>query len=166
MTNSVLTWFKGLSEGWRTITVLSGFVVTVAITAVAIDHFKTKVSDASAVLVFLQKAKIENDKKNHITDSIQTVRHLEINTHLNNISDSLRNEYINQNIFQTNYSHFVSSKTGSVSEWMKYMNGMQISIVQDPYIPNKSLEEVKPSYKIHIIPLNKNDTINRKAGAK
>ena len=149
MANAVSTWFKGLSEGWRTFTILSGFVVAVATTAVAIDHFKTKVSDASSVLKYLQKQ-----------DTVQTKRFNVINLHLKHISDSLRVEYQNQGVFQENYSKFVSSKTGSVQEWMKYMNGMQVTVVQDYYIPNKSYEQVKSSFKMKIIPL-KNDTIKK-----
>lgn len=146
-TTNIWTWFKSLSEGWRTITILSGFVVAVAVSAVAIDHFKTKVSDASSVLKYLQKQ-----------DTIQTNRHKETTLHLKNISDSLKLEYQNQNIFQENYSHFVSSKTGSVSEWMKYMNGMKITVVEEPYVPTKAIEESKPVFKIHI----EKDTIKNK----
>ena len=138
MANGVLTWFKGLSEGWRTITILSGFVAAVATSAVAIDHFKTKVSDAKVVISYLQKQ-----------DSISTKRFTTITTHLINISDSLKKDFTERKTLQENYSKFVSSKTGSVQEWMKYMNGMQITVVQEPYLPTKSLED-KPIFKMKI----------------
>ena len=147
-----MIWFKGLSEGWRTITILSGFVIAVATAAVAIDHFKTKVSDAGAVIVYLQKARTESDKREHVKDSIDAKRYNEIDFHLGHISDSLRYEFESQKTFQDNYSRFVSVKTGSVQEWMKYMEGMQVTIVQSPPGTSKSLND-KPNFKIHIVPI-------------
>ncbi|MDD5565041.1 MAG: hypothetical protein PHQ91_15115, partial [Thermoanaerobaculaceae bacterium] len=103
------------------------FVIT---TTLAVNGFMTKVINAGAVLNYLQHQ-----------DTIAKIRFDAITLHLNHISDSLRTEYENQSVFQTNYSNFVSSKTGSVKEWMKYMNGMQITLVPEPGEPTKSLEK-------------------------
>lgn len=146
MIKGIFNWFKGLSEGWRTVTILSGFVVTVAVTAVTIDHFKTKVTDASAVIDYLKKDSVARNKREHIKDSIETKRHEEINSHLNHISDSLKKDFVARDIFQDNYSHFVWDKFGS--EWMKYMNGMSVTVVQAPYEPSKYFDDRKPEYKI------------------
>jgi hypothetical protein len=154
--SNILAWFKSLSEGWKAITILSGFVVTIAITAVAIDHFKTKVSDAGAVLTYLQKDKIDRDKREHIKDSLETKRQEEINSHLSDISDSLKKDFVARDIFQDNYSRFVWDKFGK--EWMKYMNGMQVTIVQNPPEPTKSFDQVKPGFKIHV----EQDTIKKR----
>jgi hypothetical protein len=145
-------WFVSLSNGWKTIVLLFGFVVFVITTTLAVNGFRTKVINASVVLNYLQRQ-----------DTIAKARFDAITLHLDHISDSLRKEYENQTNFQTNYSNFVSSKTGSVAEWMKYMNGMQITVVQQPYEPNKSMdksmEPVKPVYKMVI---QKIDTTKKK----
>jgi hypothetical protein len=134
---NILTWFKGLSEGWRTITILSGFIVAVATTAIAIDHFKTKVANVGSVISYLQKQ-----------DSISTKRFTEITNHLINISDSLKKDFDERKVFQNNYSHLLWDKFGS--EWMKYMNGMQVTVIQEPYLPTKSLDNQKPVFKMRI----------------
>jgi hypothetical protein len=146
--SNILNWFKGLSEGWKTITILSGFVVTVAMTAIGIDHFKNKIADESAVINYLKKDSIARDKREHIKDSVETKRHEEINSQLSHISDSLKKDFVARDIFQDNYSRFVWDKFGN--EWMRYMNGMQVTIIQNSSEPSKSFDQVKPSFKIHI----------------
>jgi hypothetical protein len=156
MIKGIFNWFKGLSEGWRTLTIVGGFVGTVIITTLAVEHFRVKVADASAVIDYLKKDSIARDKREHIKDSTETKRNEVINSHLNHISDSLKKDFIARDIFQDNYSRFVWDKFGN--EWMRYMNGMQVTIVQNSPEPSKSFEQVKPSFKIHI----ERDTIKKK----
>jgi hypothetical protein len=157
MIKGIYSWFKGLSEGARIALSLVSFTVLVVGATLAIDHFKTKVTDAGSVLDYLQKDSIARDKREHIKDSIETKRHEDINSHLNHISDSLKKDFVARGIFQDNYSRFVWEKFGK--EWMKYMNGMSVTVVQTPYEPSKSFEQSKPEFKIMI---EKADTTKKK----
>jgi hypothetical protein len=157
MVKGIYIWFKGLSEGARIVLSLVSFTLLVIGATLAIDHFKTKVTDVGAVIDYLKKDSIARDKREHFKDSVETKRHAEINSHLDHISDSLKKDFVARDIFQANYSHFVWDKFGN--EWMKYMNGMSVTVVQSPYDPSKYFEERKPEYKIMI---EKVDTTKRK----
>jgi hypothetical protein len=148
MIKAISTWFDSLSQGWKIVTALVSFTVTVAGATLAVDHFKTKVVNANEVIQYLKNAEVGRTKNEHIKDSIETKRHEEINSHLNHISDSLKKDFVARDIFQDNYSRFVWDKFGK--EWMRYMNGMQVTIIQNPSEPIKSIDKVKPSFKIHI----------------
>jgi hypothetical protein len=68
-------------------------------------------------------------------------------TNQNTLSDRLKRDSINGNIFQNNYSRLLWDKFGN--EWMKYMDGMQVTIIQEAYEPTKSFDQ-KPVFKMHI----------------
>jgi hypothetical protein len=128
---------------------------------------------SSALLRHDAKVRMDFVKSNksvslHDVDSVSNKNILPVITQLETVisdqgvlANRLKRDSIARIVFQDNYSRLLWDKFGN--EWMKYMNGMQITVVQDPTptIIKKSLEEVKPSYKIRIVPINKNDTLKR-----
>jgi hypothetical protein len=87
-----------------------------------------------------------------VTKQIETVIANQVS-----FDNRLKRDSIARDVFQNNYSHLLWDKFGS--EWMKYMSGMQITVVQEPYMPTKSIEEQKSVFKMRI---EKIDTTKKK----
>jgi hypothetical protein len=107
--------------------------------------------DAKNIMQFVKSHKSVNISD---VDSIFKLRIEPVNTKIgtvitnqNTLSDRLKRDSINGNIFQNNYSRLLWDKFGN--EWMKYMNGMQVTIIQEAYEPTKSFDQ-KPVFKMHI----------------
>jgi hypothetical protein len=146
MIKSALIWFKSLSEAWRTFTVLISFVTLVGGTAVALDHFRSRANTDHDLIKYLQRS-----------DTINSNFRKQVLFRLKTVSDTLSFIHAGQKKITDSYATFVQDHTMSVPEFMKYMNGMEFTVIQSP-VPatvNKKIDDVRPDLKIKIIPFKK-----------
>jgi hypothetical protein len=148
--SNILTWFKGLAEGWKIGSVLVGAVIVIATVAVKVDHWKDKGVKQENVVGYLEQENIKNKKLKHINDSIEIRRWADLYIRLGHFSDSLRLSITNQQILTNAVGTIGSKVTNTVPALFKLMGGLQFEIVDAGF--NKSTET-----KIRII--HKGDTI-------
>jgi hypothetical protein len=126
----ISTWFKNLSDGWKTITLLVGAAITIGTTAIAIDHFKTKVVNANSVIEYLKKAENDRIKKEHSKDSIDIIRQSQLDLRQKHFSDSLGLVYTNTFNLTNAFVLYARKHSATIDDFVNSITGLQFTLIQ------------------------------------
>jgi hypothetical protein len=148
MIKGIYNWFKGLSEGARIVISLVSFTVLVSGTTLAIDHFRSKVVNANAVINYLVKSDLVRTKNEHDKDSIENVYKNALDLRLDHFSDSISLVITNTKKVTNSVATMAVKLTNTVPEFLNIMNGLEFTLIQP--IQTKSLEDFKPDIRIKI----------------
>jgi uncharacterized protein (DUF2164 family) len=128
---NILTWFKGLAEGWKIGSVLVGAVIVIAHVAVKIDHWKDKGVKQENIIEHLKQSEQNQKLYNHVRDSIKTAKWIELYKRLDFVSDSLGQLFTNIQTLTDAVGTIGSKMTNTVPELYKLMGGLQFKIVEE-----------------------------------
>jgi hypothetical protein len=154
---NIWNWYKSLHRGWQVFAFFLAFISVVVSATLAVEHFRVKVVNANSVIKYLSHSDTLRKKDEKIKDSLDIIKWGKLYKRIDDISDSLVNNYNKTAKLTDSYATFVQKHISVVPEALQLLNGLEFTIVQ-PVSVNKSME-ARPDLRIRIVKKQKNDTI-------